>query len=150
MQLCNCFLHPWYLQTLSGQVQIYFGFVWCGQEAAQTRLCHPADCSIIVLHFLICPPPHSAPQPHPHPPPLLEHILPLASVCKAVSSFQHFQQMYVELKPVSNSCVYKTLFAQTRVIHLKLKPLLSLQCRWKVCAEWNWSIDNPPSWRRPF
>ena len=72
---------------------------------------------------------HSAPQPHPHPPPLLEHTLPLASVCKAVSSFQHFQQMYVELKPVSNSCVYKTLFAQKRVIHLKLKPLSSLQCR---------------------
>ena len=75
------------------------------------------------------PSPRSATQPHPHPPPLLEHILPLASVCKAVSSFQHLQQMYVELKPVSNSCVYKTLFAQTRVIHLKLKPLLSLQCR---------------------
>ena len=61
------------------------------------------------------PPPlplHSAPQPHPHPPSLLEHTLPLASVCKAVSSFQHFQQMYVELKPVSNSCVYKTLFGR--------------------------------------
>ena len=75
---------------------------------------------------LFAPPPQCPPT---SPPPLLEHILPLASVCKAVSSFQHLQQMYVELKPVSNSCVYKTLFAQTRVIHLKLKPLSSLQCR---------------------
>ena len=109
---------------------LWFCLMWSRGRSTQTRLCHLADCSIIVLPFLICPPPrllpspHSAPKPHPHPPPLLEHTLPLASVCKAVSSFQHFQQMYVELKPVSNSCVYKTLFAQTRVIHLKLMATL--------------------------
>ena len=146
MQLCNCFLQPWYLQTLSGQVQIYFGLSDVVKRPLNSNTSLPSrglfNHRPALPYLPPLPSPHSAPQPHPHP--------PLASVCKAVSSFQHFQQMYVELKPVSNSCVYKTLFAQTRVLHLKLKPLSSLQCRWKVCSEWNWSINNPPSSRHPL